>query len=155
MTVSLFGHRELDDFRIIEQILARKVNELLDENEYVIFLVGRNGEFDELAASVIKHAKRQRGDERCEMNLVLPYRVVDVEFYDNYYDSVFIPDELPPTIHPKRAIVAKNRIMIERSDEVVLYVNKDFGGAYEAYKYATKLGKRVVNLADLHSLPIQ
>ena len=107
MTVSLFGHRELDDFRIIEQILARKVNELLDENEYVIFLVGRNGEFDELAASVIKHAKRQRGDERCEMNLVLPYRVVDVEFYDNYYDSVFIPDELPPTIHPKRAIVAK------------------------------------------------
>ena len=152
MTVSFFGHRELEDFRLPEQMLDKKINALLDQHEYLRFLIGRNGEFDELAASVIKRAQRTRGAYRCEINLVLPYRVADVEFYDEYYDSVFIPDEMPPTVHPKRAISMRNRIMIERSNEVVFYVTKDFGGAYEAYKYATKLGKRVVNLADLHHL---
>ena len=150
MTVSFFGHRELENFRMIEQTLTDKINALLDEHEYVSFLVGRNGEFDELVASVIKRAQRRRGTDRCEINLVLPYCVAGIEFYENYYASVFIPDELPQKIHHKRAISVRNRIMIERSDEAVFYITKDFGGAYEAYKYATKLGKRVVNLADFY-----
>ena len=47
-TVCFFGHRQIDDFRIVEQRIERLIDKLLNEHEYVEFLVGRDGEFDHL-----------------------------------------------------------------------------------------------------------
>ena len=60
-TVSFFGHRQLDNFYEAENELERIITELISQKEYVEFLVGRNGEFDQLAASTIKRV-RQRFD---------------------------------------------------------------------------------------------
>ena len=46
-TVSLFGHREIDDLRGLERKLSRRIEELLRRHEYVTIFIGRNGEFDE------------------------------------------------------------------------------------------------------------
>ena len=46
-TVSLFGHREIDDLRLLEKRLSPILKELIKTNTYVSFLIGRNGEFDE------------------------------------------------------------------------------------------------------------
>ena len=45
-TVCFFGQRQIDDFRMVEQRIERLIDKLLNEHEYVEFLVGRDGEFD-------------------------------------------------------------------------------------------------------------
>ena len=44
--VAFIGHREVDDFRLIEERLDEIIRNLIDTKEYVEFYVGRNGEFD-------------------------------------------------------------------------------------------------------------
>ena len=51
---------------------------------YVSFLIGRNGEFDEDAASVIKHAQKELGKENNDITLVLPYAVARLAYYEKY-----------------------------------------------------------------------
>ena len=58
-TVTFFGHRRLDDFRKVERLLKKHVTELLDEKEYVDFLVGRNGDFDCLVCSLLRDLKKE------------------------------------------------------------------------------------------------
>ena len=56
-TVSFFGHRQISDYCIFEELEAL-IKSLLNENEYVVFLVGRNGEFDKLVSSAIKKVQK-------------------------------------------------------------------------------------------------
>ena len=56
--VSFFGHREVDDPFVIEQQLEAIIRELLHTKEYVEFLVGRDGEFDQLVSSTVRRCKR-------------------------------------------------------------------------------------------------
>ena len=144
-TVSLFGHREIDNLRSLDERLTPIIKELIKTNEYVSFIIGRSGEFDEYAASVIKLARRDIGPENSDITLVLPYTVADIEYYEKYYDSTIIP-ECVYGVHPKASIVLKNRWMIENSDLIIVYVKRDKGGAYTAMKYAEKLNKKVINL---------
>lgn len=146
-TVSLFGHREIDDLRQVDALLFPLVKELLRSKPYVEFFIGRSGEFDEYAASVIKRVQNEIGKENSEIILVLPYTVADVEYYEKYYDGVIIPENAC-NAHPKSAIAIKNRWMIECSDLVIVYVKRNHGGAYTAMKYAERLHKNVWNLCD-------
>ena len=149
-TVSLFGHREINDIWGVREQIARLIKPLIQEETYVTFLVGRNGEFDECAAAAIKRVQAEIGNENSEMTLVLPYQVADMESYEKYYDSIIIPEAVYG-VHPKSAITRKNRWMVECSDLVIVYVGREEGGAYKAMRYAEKLKKRIVNLKDLSS----
>jgi len=62
-TVSLFGHRKIDDLWRLNDQLTTIIQELIQTKVYVAFLIGRNGEFDEYAASVIKRAQKEVGKE--------------------------------------------------------------------------------------------
>ena len=115
---------------------------------YVSFFIGRNGEFDEYTASIIKSLRKKSGKENCDLTLVLPYTVANIEYYEKYYDSIIIP-EILCYAHPKTAITLKNQWMIERSDLVILNVERNCGGAYSALKYAKKLNKPILNLCSL------
>ena len=59
------------------------------------------------------------------------------------YDDVFIPDELAD-IHPKAAIKYRNRWMIDHSDIILIYTKRSYGGAYEARRYAERIGRKMV-----------
>ena len=59
-TVCLFGHRRIEEPALVEERLRAVVEEIVDAHECVEFLVGREGEFDLLASSVIKDIKRCR-----------------------------------------------------------------------------------------------
>lgn len=37
--------------------------------------------------------------------------------------------------------------MVEQSDFLVYYIIRDYGGAYTAIKYATKLGKKIIPIS--------
>lgn len=145
LTVSMFGHREIDNLNLLDKRLFPLIKEIMKENTYVSFLLGRNGEFDEYTASIIKRAQKEIGKEKSEITLVLPYEVANLEYYERYYDSIIIPENLH-SVHPKVAITLRNRWMIEHSDVVIVYVERDMGGAYTAMKYAKQLNKRIINI---------
>jgi predicted Rossmann fold nucleotide-binding protein DprA/Smf involved in DNA uptake len=88
--------------------------------------------------------RKAEKNEWCDITLVLPYTVTDIEYYESYYDSVLIPSELRRE-HPKHAITARNRYMVEISDLVIVYAEHS-GGAYDAMKYAERMGKSVVKI---------
>ncbi|MBQ9717132.1 MAG: hypothetical protein IJV76_03995, partial [Clostridia bacterium] len=80
-TVTFFGHREVENFRETEQKLENLIHRLITEHEYVEFLVGRNGDFDQLVSSVVHRVRKRLDDSNSSLILVLPY--MTAEFRDN------------------------------------------------------------------------
>ncbi len=111
------------------------------------FPIGRNGEFDEYAASAVKGVQRAVGKHNSELILVLPYKVAALKDYEKYYDNIIIPDRVDGA-HPKAAITLRNKWMVEQSDLVIVYIERDTGGAYVAMTYAEKLKKKCIHLFD-------
>ena len=150
-TVSFFGHREVERASEIESKLDQLLRDLITQKLYVELLVGRDGEFDLLAASAIRRAVNQYGYGNTSIILVLPY--MKAEYRDNeqnylsYYDEVEICSE-SSNAHYKSAIQVRNRCMVDRSDLVVCCIQHKSGGAYRTMQYAEKQGKQVRNLAD-------
>ena len=86
------------------------------------------------------------GNQNSAIVLVLPYVEKNIEYYEQYYDGVTIPECVEKT-HPKQAITKRNMWMVEKCDLFICYVEHKNGGAYTALKYARKLGKKIINLA--------
>ena len=150
-TVSFFGHRLVERASEIEVRLEILLHDLITQKEYVEFLIGRDGEFDLLAASVIRQAVKQYGYGNTSIILVLPY--MKAEYRDNeqnylsYYDEAEICSESSDA-HYKSAIQVRNRSMVDHSNLVVCCIQHKSGGAYRTMQYAKKQGKQVRNLAD-------
>jgi len=147
LTVSLFRHRIIEDYQAIENKLYELLRIVMQNGSREIeFLVGRNGDFDLMAASVIRKLKKETGKENIYLTLVLPYETAELrnntKSFESYYDSIEICD----SHNFKYAIVARNHEMIDRSDMVVVYVKNESGGAYQSLKYAEKNQKRIINL---------
>ena len=62
-TVSFFGHRAIEDPLLIELRLETLIRKFLKEREYVEFLVGKDGEFDQIVSSTIRRCKRAVRDD--------------------------------------------------------------------------------------------
>lgn len=145
----LFGHRHIEQGALVEERLESLLYDLITGKEYVEFLIGRDGEFDLLAASVVKRAIRKYSCGNARLVLVLPY--MRAEFRDNeksyldYYDEVEICEEAAKA-HYKSAIQVRNRSMVDRSDLVVCCIRHKSGGAYKTVQYALREGKVVVNV---------
>lgn len=142
--ISLFGHRNFEEYTAVEKGINTVLAEVLCKEECVEIYTGRNGEFDIFSASVIKCFLRSRENKNCELTLVLPYTVKDIDYYQEYYDNVIVPIKT----HPKAAITSRNKWMVENSDLVLVYVKNSHGGAYEAMRYAEILNKKIINLAQ-------
>lgn len=151
-TVSFFGHRRIDDVPRLEQALEKIIGRLFREKEYVEFLVGRDGEFDLLAASVVKRCKRKIGDCNSALVWVLPYPTAELqdnkEAFQDYYDEIEICGSSSAS-HFKAAIQTRNRAMVDRSHFVVFCVERKSGGAYQTMRYAEKAGVPFINLRQI------
>ena len=66
-TVSFFGHREIEKGLETERRLDDMIRSFIREKEYVDFLVGRNGEFDQLVSSAVRRAKKSIDDSMRRM----------------------------------------------------------------------------------------
>jgi len=150
-TVSFFGHRMIDNALEIENRLEHLIRTLLREHEYVEFLVGRDGEFDQLVSSVIRRCKREYRSDNSSHIWVLPY--LTAEFRDNeesfrdYYDAIEVC-EATAGCHNKNAHQTRNRAMVERSDLVMFCIQHESGGAWQTMKYARKQEIHYINLND-------
>ncbi len=152
-TVTFFGHKYLNDPVQAEAALEEQILRLLREKVYVDFLVGRNGEFDQLISSTVRRIKRTYREDNSNLCLMLPYVTAEYrnnqESFEDYYDSVEVSYEASKA-HPKAAIQIRNREMVDRADLVICYIEHETGGAYHTVRYAKRKGKVVLNLANKH-----
>lgn len=151
-TVSFFGHRDFYAHHKCEGKLETIVKDLISTKEYVDFLVGRNGEFDIFAASVVSRAKKNLWDANSSLVLVLPYPTAEYRnskvYFDEYYDEIEISEKA--TIgHYKSAMQTRNKEMVDRSDMIICYIERFSGGAYQTIEYAKKQNKKIINLAEV------
>ena len=148
-TVSFFGHRKLDSPILIEEQLETIVLNLLSTKAYIEFLVGRDGDFDLLAASVIHRCKRDFRADNSSLVWIMPYPTA--EYWNNedtfreYYDDIEVCEETAGK-HFKAAFQIRNRAMVDRSDMVVCYVKRKNGGAYQVMHYAERRAIPCLNL---------
>ena len=151
-TASFFGHRQIDNVFVIEQRLETIIQELLLSKEYVEFLIGRDGEFDQLVASTVRRCKRAVRDDNSALVLILPYPTAEFlnneQSFHEYYDEIEICAESAEK-HFKSAHQTRNRSMVDRSDLVVFCVERNSGGAYQTMQYAKKVNANIINLSDV------
>ena len=150
-SVAFFGHRYVDNIIKVEDLLEERIRKLIDENEYVDFLVGRNGDFDQcVSSSVLRVRKNHRGDNSA-LVLVLPYPTAEYLHNENsfrdYYTDVEI-SHAASVAQPKSAIQIRNREMVDRADLVICYIQYEKGGAWQTVEYAIEQGKAVINIAE-------
>ena len=150
-TVSFFGHRELLNMFALEDKLMSILREIINTHEYVEFLVGRDGDFDQLCSSTIKKAIENYSYGNASHILVLPYERADYrdnrESFEDYYDEIQISSNAQ-NAYPKAAIGLRNREMADRADMIICYIERKSGGAYSAVKYAMDSGKKIINLYE-------
>ena len=150
-TVSFFGHRYIDNYFTVEKKLEELIRGLLESKNYVEFLVGRDGEFDHIVTSTVKAVKRSVGDSNSALVWVMAYPKAEYsnneESFDDYYDEIEVC-EVSSQCHFRSAIQVRNRNMVDRSDLVVCFVERNSGGAYSTFQYAKKQEKQVINLAE-------
>lgn len=139
-----FGHRYV--FENLISKLDNAVEEAITQG-CELFYTGAMGDFDSLFSSAVRSAKKVY--PHIKLIGVKPYFTNDIntdkDYYAALYDDIIIPDELAG-IHPKAAIKARNRWMIDNSDIVLIYTVRNFGGAYEAKRYAERNGKRLIKI---------
>ena len=139
-----FGHRNV--FENISSKLDNAVEEAITQG-CEIFYTGAMGDFDSLFSSAVRSAKKVY--PHIKLIGVKPYFTNDIntdkDYYTALYDDIIIPDELAG-IHPKAAIKARNRWIIDNSDIVLIYTVRNFDGAYEAKRFAERNGKRLIKI---------
>ena len=149
-TVAFFGHRYIDNPFVIDKRLEKAILQLLQEKEYVDFLVGRNGDFDQYASSAVLRVQKKYRDDNSSLVLVLPYPTAEYvnnpKYYEDYYSEIEVSYNASKA-HPKEAIQIRNREMVDRSDTILCCIECKKGGAWKTVQYALEQGKTVINLA--------
>lgn len=150
-TVSFFGHRCIEQAAEIEVRLNKLLYDIMEQKDLIDFLMGRDGDFDLLAASAVKRAVDSYGHSGTKLTLVLPYMKGEYpgneQSYREYYDSIEVCSE-SAGVHPKSAKQLRNRCIVNRSDLVICCIQHKSGRAYSTVHYAEKQQKKVINLAD-------
>ena len=150
-TVAFFGHRYIDNPLKVEALLEEQIRKLINEKEYVDFLVGRNGEFDQCASSTVLRVRKNVRDDNSALVLMLPYPTAEYlnneEYFHDYYTDVEISYEASKA-HPKYAIQIRNREMVDKADLIICYIEEKHGGAWQTIKYAIEKNKKIINLSE-------
>ena len=152
MTVVTFaGHREVYQANIADR-LDETISKIIETDDSFRFLVGGMGDFDGMCSSAVRRAKKNHPGKQISLELVLPYFTQELNthkmFYETSYDDVIVPMELAG-VHYKSAITKRNRWMIDKSQHLIAFVYRDFGGACTTLHYAEKKGLKIINLAKL------
>lgn len=140
MTCCGFGHRDV--FQNIDKELCEAVQSAVSIG-CDVFYTGAMGDFDRCFSSAVRKQKKN-----AKLVCIKPYMSNELNTnkqYYNMYDDIIIPDELAFE-HYKSAITKRNRWMIDNSDIVIVYVIKNYDGAYDAMRYAERQNKTVVKI---------
>ena len=139
-TCCFFGHREVT--HIIRAKVTAIIEKLITENGVTNFYVGHQGQFDNMAYSVLKELKSNYPHIR--YSVVLAY-MPDEHFKEVYGEDTLFPDGME-SVPKKFAISKRNDWMIQQSAFAVCYVHKITGGAAKFREKAERKGLRIINV---------
>lgn len=148
--ITFIGHRDVP-CHILSQVIST-VENLVNEEDEIVFLSGGMGSFDSLCAQAVRKVKKEHPNKVIKLCLVLPsYQYVpkseERDCTASLYDEVFVCSESDGA-HYKSMIGKRNRWMVDQSDVAVSYVNRQFGGAHQTLKYAEKKGITIIKIEE-------
>ena len=137
MLVTFCGHKDVFYKEQVNEKLAAVVAALIEEGATEFYL-GGYGDFDYMAAKIVRELKKDRPD--IQSTLVIPY--MDRDYNKELYDgSIYPPLENTPL---RFAISKRNEWMVDQADVVVAYITHDWGGASKTLEYAQRKKKRII-----------
>ena len=149
MIITFFGHSSFKRTEKAEGLLLEYLERKISAKPVCLWLGGYGG-FDDFAYGCCKKYKEKH--PYASLALITPYITVDYQknhlnTLKGMYDEIIYPElEEKPL---RYAIYYRNRYMIEKADILISYITHSYGGAYGAYRYATKLKKEIFNLGNL------
>lgn len=145
MTCTFFGHKDAP--QEIQSVLRSVLKDLIENKNVSLFYVGNQGAFDFLVRKTLRELKAEYPFIRYAIVLAyMPPGKASLSCDDS--SETIYPEEFAE-IHPKYAIVKRNRWMIDKSDYVVTYVTHISGGAVQFKKLAQQKNKSVIDINDL------
>lgn len=146
--VAFIGHRIVDKLNAARDELLKIVTYLIEHYEFVEFLVGKDGDFDDIAAQAVRRVQKDLGKANSFLVWVQPYEMAMNEYLEKSFDEIYLPPELYH-VHYKGAIVARNKWMVDQCDLLIAYIKNKDGNAKKIFDYGIGKGKYFVNVADL------
>ena len=142
MTACFFGHRNTDSS--ITTILRFEIEKHIEKGANV-FYVGGDGNFDIIATDILRELQEKHS--HISVYRILAYLPTEKDEYSfKQHERTIFPESLE--FVPRRfAIKFRNRWMVEQSDFVIAYIQLNYGGAYEAMKYAERKNKKITELS--------
>ena len=144
--IVLFGHRDLYCYNKLEKDLYMLLKALAQEKDFLEIYLGRDGDFDIVAFTVVKRVQREIGKGKIRLILVLPHEEKGMKAYEGDYDGV-IHLSLPPEAYLLGPQIKRDRWMLEICDLAVCCVTHERDTAHALLTYTGKLGKKCINLA--------
>ncbi|MBQ8351679.1 MAG: hypothetical protein IJY20_06525 [Clostridia bacterium] len=146
MIVTFCGHADFSSTRQMEERLLSLLSNIIGDSSAELYL-SHYGAFDQFAHHCGKIYKRSH--PHTDLLCITPY--ITDSYHKKYiftrscdYDGfIYPPIEHVPY---KFAILHCNQWMVRQADFVIAYINHDWGGAYQTYRYAVKMGKSILNL---------
>ena len=130
--VTFFGHR--DTPKEIEPTLRLTLINLIENKNATVFYVGNHGNFDAMARRQLDNLSKTYP---IKYYIVLAYMPGKNDKSDEHS---ILPEGIE-TVPRRFAINYRNKWMLNKSDIVVTYVIRNFGGACQYKELALKQGK--------------
>jgi uncharacterized phage-like protein YoqJ len=150
VTCVFAGHRQIFEPNIGEKV-KKALEKLIETESRVVFLNGKMGQFDDVCAGAVRTLKEKSPEKVIRNCLVLPYYSnrlnTEKSYFQSLYDEILLPEEVEYTYY-KAAITKRNRWMVDRADLMLAYIDHDYGGAYQTYRYAQKKSVPIINIAE-------
>ena len=137
-----FGHRDCPEG--VLPLLRAAVERAILQEGITLFYVGREGAFDALATKVLLQMAAKY--PHIQFNVVLAYHP-RTPLEQGLQSRTILADGVESVPH-RFAILRRNEWMLERSQTVIAYVTRSFGGAASFLQRARQDGKAVINIGE-------
>ena len=142
LACTFFGHSDCPE--TIKPNLRAVLIDLIVNQNVEMFYVGNQGRFDAIVRNVLRDLKMDYPS--INYAVVLAYMPGKQSEYDDYSDTM-LPEGIE-TVHPRYAISWRNNWMLKKSDYVVTYITRAWGGAVRYANQATTQKQLIVSLAE-------
>ena len=143
ITCTFFGHRDAP-WEIKERV-KDEVIDLITRHGVDTFLVGDSGGFDRIVKSILTELMPLYNFDFQIILSRIP--TVNDSERDNDVTMYVVPEGIESSL-PRFRIDYRNKYMLNASDYVVAYVEREYGGAFKYYKMAKRKKLTVINIAE-------